>query len=106
MSELSTLPSPAEQPVYYLPTVNSPTRIVKTLTMMGIIANSINALFSFILLVSAMAQSPAGQSSSTVGVYLFFLLWSGACLWLCIAAYNSILALRRECLAAKLTSQS
>ena len=104
MSELNTL-SPA--PVYYVPVaVSSPTRIAKTLLMMPLVGHALLGIFYVFVLLYAIGSLYGAERSNTIAGSLFLIIWCAGHVWLFVIAYRSILALRRECLEAKLEAKS
>jgi len=111
MSTLSIPPPPPSQqplPVYYVPVaVDSTTRIAKTLLMGPLVGHMLIGIVYIFVLIGATLGQRYGSPAADIAVgSLVVIAWCAAHVWLFIIAYRSISALRRECLDAKLKSQS
>jgi hypothetical protein len=77
--------------------------------MIPLIGNAVlSAIYGIILLVALFGgvyQHDAERGYGILGCFLI-LAWCGGLVWLYVLAYGSLLALRRECLEAKLKAKS
>jgi hypothetical protein len=102
-TNFTDLPPKSVQQIYVPLVVETSTCTAKTVLMTTILCNAFCVLLFFVTMVNASASHDYSAGSTITGCVMF-LVWNGAWLWAAILGYRSVLALRKECLDAKLKS--